>query len=220
MPTLLLRLAGPMQSWGTESKFKIRETNRDPSKSGVIGLCCAALGRAREEDVSDLSELRMGVRIDQEGILSTDFQTAQNVIKADGKSSGTVTSTRYYLADAEFLVGLEGDNLDLLKRIQQALDSPKWQIYLGRKSYLPSKPVFLKDGLKEQQDLETALRQYPLEKKGNDTSDNQRMFILEVPLADADQIRFDQPLGKAFETREFAERGIKTKMAKISTTIT
>jgi len=205
-----------MQSWGTDSKFTIRETNREPSKSGVIGLCCAALGRSREENVSDLAELRMGVRINQEGLLSTDFQTAENVIKANGKSSGTVISTRYYLADAEFLVGLEGDNINLLKQIYQSLDKPKWQVYLGRKSYLPSEPVFLKDGLKEQQDLETALIQYPLDKKRNSLDDNQRLLILEVPAAEADQIRFDQPKGSAYETREFTARGIKMKMVEIN----
>ena len=37
MSTLLLRLAGPMQSWGTDSKFDVRRTGREPSKSGVIG---------------------------------------------------------------------------------------------------------------------------------------------------------------------------------------
>ena len=44
MSTLLLRLAGPMQSWGTDSKFDVRRTGREPSKSGVIGLVAAALG--------------------------------------------------------------------------------------------------------------------------------------------------------------------------------
>ena len=46
MSTLLLRLAGPMQSWGTDSKFDERRTGREPSKSGVIGLVAAALHRA------------------------------------------------------------------------------------------------------------------------------------------------------------------------------
>ena len=45
--TLLLRLAGPMQSWGLESRFDQRDTGREPSKSGVLGLICAALGKPR-----------------------------------------------------------------------------------------------------------------------------------------------------------------------------
>jgi len=48
MPTLLLRLVGPMQSWGTTSRFDQRDTGKEPSKSGVIGLVAAALGIDRE----------------------------------------------------------------------------------------------------------------------------------------------------------------------------
>lgn len=44
MSTLLLRLAGPLQAWGTESKFETRRTEREPTRSGVVGLLMAALG--------------------------------------------------------------------------------------------------------------------------------------------------------------------------------
>ena len=50
MSTLLLRLAAPLQSWGIDSKFDIRRTGREPSKSGVIGLICAALGIKRDDE--------------------------------------------------------------------------------------------------------------------------------------------------------------------------
>src|SRR5438045_3820140 len=107
MHTLLLRLAGPMQSWGTQSRFLVRDTGREPSKSGVVGLLCAALGRGREESVDDLAALAMGVRVDQEGTLGADFHTAggthrrgdrYGVPRADASNAGgTVVSTRYYL---------------------------------------------------------------------------------------------------------------------------
>ena len=74
--TLLVRLAGPMQSWGTQSAFSRRDTGLDPSKSGVIGLLAAALGRPREASVADLAALQMGVRVDHEGVPHTDFHTA------------------------------------------------------------------------------------------------------------------------------------------------
>ena len=48
MATLLLRLAAPLQSWGADSKFEVRKTNREPTKSGVLGLLAAALGYRRE----------------------------------------------------------------------------------------------------------------------------------------------------------------------------
>ena len=55
MSTLLLRLAGPLQSWGTDSKFEVRRTENEPSKSGVIGLVAAALGIRRNEEISELN---------------------------------------------------------------------------------------------------------------------------------------------------------------------
>ena len=65
MDTLLIRLIAPMQSWGVQSNYTVRDTGLEPSKSGVIGLLCAALGRPREADVADLTAVRMGVRIDR-----------------------------------------------------------------------------------------------------------------------------------------------------------
>ena len=49
MATLLLRLAAPLQAWGADSKFETRKTNREPTKSGVIGLLAAALGLERDQ---------------------------------------------------------------------------------------------------------------------------------------------------------------------------
>src|SRR5262245_31630098 len=125
MATILLRLAGPMQSWGTRSRFDDRDTERFPSKSGVIGLLCAALGRSRTAPVDDLAALRMGARADRPGLLATDFHTALTVAKASGASPATVVSRRHYLADAAFLVGLEGDR-SVLASLEQALRQPVW----------------------------------------------------------------------------------------------
>src|ERR1035441_10525032 len=162
MPTLLLRLQGPMQSWGTTSRFDERDTQLEPSKSGVLGLVCAALGRDRTESVDDLAALRMGVRVDREGTPMRDYQTATGVFLALGKvdAKRTVVSPRFYLADAAFLVGLEGQDRILLEGVQRALGSPVWPLALGRKSFVPGLPVLLKDGLWDQ-DLESALGNYP-----------------------------------------------------------
>src|SRR5579859_2469851 len=100
MTTLLLHLSSPLQAWGTQSNFTNRDTGREPSKSGVIGLLCAALGRPRSEPVDDLAGLKMGVRIDQEGIIRTDFQTAGmgGIYKVDGRQGhDLVVSQRYFL---------------------------------------------------------------------------------------------------------------------------
>ncbi len=79
MATLLLRLAAPLQAWGVDSKFETRQSLREPSKSGVIGLLAAALGCPRDLLPEKLLALQMAVRVDQEGQLITDFHTAHGI---------------------------------------------------------------------------------------------------------------------------------------------
>ena len=134
MSTLLLRLAAPLQSWGIDSKFDIRRTGREPSKSGVIGLICAALGIKRDDDemVSQLATLRFGVRVDKEGHFVRDFHMVRS------KKGESYVTNRYYLADAEFLVGFESVDEELLKKIEYALLNPVFPLYLGRRSCPPT----------------------------------------------------------------------------------
>lgn len=163
MATLMLRLVGPMQSWGTTSRFDERDTSKEPSKSGVLGLVAAALGVDRENwaDLEPLCQLRMGVRHDRPGVPKRDYQTAQRVISADGsKVHDTAVTTRHYLADAAFLVGLSGDDRALLDRIHAALADPVWPLALGRKSYVPSEPIWM-PGAVVDADLRTALIEWP-----------------------------------------------------------
>jgi CRISPR system Cascade subunit CasD len=160
MPTLLLRLVGPLQSWGADSRFGERGTLNEPTKSGVIGLLCAAIGRDRAEPIDDLVKLRMGVRVDREGQLVRDYHTALNVPNSAGDSQGTVVSNRWYLADAAFLVGVECADEGQLKRIHMALRSPVWHLYLGRRACLPSEPIWMPDAV-VQDELEFALKSWP-----------------------------------------------------------
>src|SRR5690625_925439 len=118
--TLLLRLVGPQQSWGTSSRFDRRDSELAPTKSGVVGLLAAALGYPRQRDVTDLAALRMGVRVDRRGTLMSDYHTALEVLDTGGKT-GTVVSERHYLADAAFVVGLEGHEPGFLHKVHAAL---------------------------------------------------------------------------------------------------
>ncbi len=206
--TLLLRLTGPMQSWGSDSQFIIRETHLDPTKSGVVGLCCAALGWERSLDLSPFIPLRMGVRIDKPGRIEKDFQTAENVLKATGIGKRNVISERFYLADANFLIGFEGNDIEFLSKVHNALAHPKFNIYLGRKSYVPSEPVYIPDGLLENMNLVDSFKKYPIK---NPTQDSHRIINcnLEVDLVEADQIRYDQLMKNSFITRKYEQRGIK-----------
>lgn len=153
MATLLLRLAAPLQSWGADSKFETRKTNREPTKSGVIGLLAAALGLARDEDqaLQCLNGLHFAVRVDQEGQLLPDYHTANNPTpeqvqkgqKCKASQTKTYVTRRYYLSDAIFLVGLESEDEALLQQLQQALTHPVYPLFLGRRSCPPTLPLCL-----------------------------------------------------------------------------
>jgi CRISPR system Cascade subunit CasD len=149
--TLLLHLAAPLQSWGVSAKFDRRGTERAPTKSGIVGLVTAALGRRRDESVEDLQTLRFGVRVDREGTLLRDYHTAKN------EKTAYVTN-RYYLADAVFLAGLEGDEA-LLRQIHSALRYPAFPLFLGRRSCPPEGRVSL--GIRAGKTLSEALREEP-----------------------------------------------------------
>lgn len=209
MPTLLLRCVAPLQSWDTQSRFGVRTTGREPSKSGVVGLLCAALGRSRTEPVDDLGALRMGVRVDKEGSILRDWHTAQNVLKAGGGIKDTETSTRYYLSDAAFLVGLEGDK-SLLEQLHAALRRPHWMLFLGRKACPPSLPVYLPEGLRDEP-LADALVAYPW--LGSNPHQYQQQEHLRLVLDDDNgpQVRHDHPISFAKGDRQFAPRCVRTE---------
>lgn len=229
MPTLLLRLAGPMQSWGTQSRFTRRDTGAEPSKSGVIGLLCAALGKPRDErpgngwpPLRELASLRMGVRVDRPGTLAMDYHTAggthrrgdeYGVALVGGKGRRTVESRRYYLADADFLVGLESEREDLLRRLDAALARPVWPLSLGRKAFVPGVPVRLPDepplgpGLRPL-GLEEALETYPWTHGADDAPPSLRL-VLDATPETADAVRRDWPL--SFDARDFALRYVRFK---------
>ena len=213
MTTLLMQLVGPMQAWGTTSRFDQRDTGTEPSKSGVIGLVAAAMGidRTNWVDLEPLTKLTMGVRHDRPGIPRSDYQTAgcassDSVMKADGKlSKNGVVSRRDYLADAAFLVGLEGQDLALLQRAHCALNKPVWPLVLGRKSYLPSEPVWIKEGLQEVALLD-ALAAFPWLSSPRPWEEPPLELLVSMESAAGEgRLKMDQPLS-SFAKRRFGAR--------------
>jgi CRISPR system Cascade subunit CasD len=149
----MLRLAAPLQSWGTSSKFVRRNTDRAPSRSGIIGLLAAAQGRRRTDPIEDLLDLRIGVRVEQAGQLERDFQTA----RTRDTAASMPLSYRFYLADAAFVAAIEGPP-SLLDGVRDALLRPVFPLYLGRRSCPPAGPLVL--GVRPG-DLHSALREEP-----------------------------------------------------------
>lgn len=153
--SLALLLDGPLQSWGFSSRFQRRTTELHPTKSGVIGMICAAMGLAKGSDeerdmLPQLAELKMTsiaiprkVQGDAMPVRRLDdFHTVLNTRRAIGRmSDDAVITRRQYLLDARFGVIFEGDGI-VLGRAATALQDPIWGLWFGRKSCIPADPVF------------------------------------------------------------------------------
>lgn len=156
---LALRLSGILQSWGYDSEYAYRNTGIFPTKSAVLGLCCAAKGlrRGSQEEhhfLKSISNCPMtSIAIprkrsigDKTWLLNVrrieDFHTVEKTKTATGKENpNAVITYRQYLCDAGFIVLLEVSE-DIADDLKDKLSDPEWGIWLGRKSCIPSAPVF------------------------------------------------------------------------------
>ncbi len=154
---LALLLDSPLQSWGFSSRFQRRTTEMHPTKSGVIGLICAAMGLAKDSPeerymLPKLAALKMtsiamprkvqGATSPMPVLRLEDYHTVLDTRRASGAmNKDAVITHRQYLLDACFGVIFEGDRL-VLVRAASALKDPIWGVWFGRKSCIPADQVF------------------------------------------------------------------------------
>jgi len=202
-----------MQSWGTTSRFDQRDTGKEPSKSGIVGLLAAALGIDRENwtDLEPLARLSMGIRHDRPGVPKRDYQTAQRIISADrSKIHDTAVTTRDYLADAAFLVGLEGGGRSSMERIHAALRNPVWPLALGRKSYVPSESIWIENAVQDAP-LRDVLARWPWIGSQRKWEELPEKLLVSFESEDGSGVlRMDQPLS-SFAERRFGARFVRSE---------
>ena len=156
---LALYLDAPLQSWGYQSRFDRRTTLAYPTRSGVLGMICAAMGIDRQDDqkLTAFNDVKMEVLIFKAQGRLTDFHTVgggwdkklnpQCVVKKASNGIGnkhtgtTVVTRREYIQNGRFGILMKG-NKELLQSIKEALVNPRWGIWLGRKSCIPAHPIF------------------------------------------------------------------------------
>ncbi|MET7344618.1 type I-E CRISPR-associated protein Cas5/CasD [Streptomyces sp. NPDC005547] len=154
MSGLLLRLAGPLQSWGERSAFSpLRETAPFPTRSALVGMFAAAEGITRSDTASlkKYEQMRLTVRVDRPGTLLDDYHTAgggfpkERTAATSGGSNkdAAVITKRQYLSDAVFVVAVTAPD-NLTERLAAALQRPYWAPYLGRRSCAPDEPFLLR----------------------------------------------------------------------------
>lgn len=149
MKLIKFTLSAPLQSWGEDSRWDFRATAAMPSKSAIIGLLGSCLGYPRgDERLNQLDKaLSVAVRADQPGRVMTDYHTVQGThgefLNAEGKprtGGSTIITPKQYLQGARFTVFLWGTE-ETLNTCYIAMKHPRWTVYLGRKSCVPSVPV-------------------------------------------------------------------------------
>ena len=216
---LVLHLESPLQSWGFDSQYNRRNTGLMPTKSAIAGMCCAAFGLPRGSDkeqefLSSFRTVRMtAIAIPRYGVKKElpvrrlqDYHTVQNTRRANGSiNKDCVLTHRQYLTDAAFGILLGGDSV-LLGEIATALANPKWGIWLGRKTCIPSAPVFV--GLKESRDdaLHLLIGEKPLQSFT-------RQEEVENFVDGRDSLP-DTPVSFASERRMFSPRRVRTLQGK------
>lgn len=165
MQILLLRLAGPLMSFGTTRVDQMGSIQEFPGLSLLAGLLGNALGYSHAE--SDKLEslqacIRYAVRRDRGGARITDYQTVDlgqsflvdtgwttlGVMAERKGASGETTHIRFrdYWADAVFTVALTlrpGKASLSLDDLAHALAEPERPIFIGRKPCLPTEPILI-----------------------------------------------------------------------------
>lgn len=223
MSVLLLRLAGPLQSWGVRGRFVRRTTSPTPTKSAVLGLLAAAEGRRRTDPIEDLLELRFGVRVDQPGTVLQDFHTVSRLTPELPTAKGSLlrneeankVTYRQYLEDAVFLAGVEGKR-ELLAALDDAIRHPRFFLYLGRRSCPPLPPLTL--GVVEGS-LEQALSGQPWQaapwvKRRTTTDDVELEVIIDDP--GGEPLDPDIPLSFGPLRRSHAVRRVRREHVRVA----
>lgn len=198
MSGLLLRLAGPQQSWGERSAFTpVRDTAPFPTRSALIGMFAAAEGIGRgKANLDRYHDLRLTVRVDRPGVRLVDYHTVGGGFPKDrtaatsgGNHKGAaVVTCRHYLADAVFVVAVSGSD-ENIERLAAALTRPHWAPYLGRRSCVPDEPFLLRRHVDDpEEELRTRVplsRTAPRTRNGHDedTDTIAVNFLREQPYA-------------------------------------
>lgn len=164
MDYLVFRLYGPLASWGQAAVGGDRPTGLYPTRSAIVGILAAALGIKRDQE-SRLNELNQSVAIAVKqtvpSSLMRDYHTTQvpsfnKKIKHLTRRSelkenklNTILSSRDYRCDGLWIVAINLKTTDFtLEQIKQALITPVFNLYLGRKSCplgLPLQPRIVCD---------------------------------------------------------------------------
>lgn len=175
---LIFQLYGALASWGDIAVGEYRPSQVQPSKSAITGLLAAALGIVREDDAAHIKlgqHYAVAVCIRAEGELLRDYHTTQvpggnpnyatrrQELIFDKLKLKTILSQRDYRTDAFYQIAIwlvDDDAPYSLEGLKDALQLPKFSLYLGRKSCPAGLPMFPR--IMSGTTLKQAFDKYPL----------------------------------------------------------
>lgn len=163
---LFFTLYAPLAGFGDLAVGERRIGADRPTRSGILGLCAAALGLERDATAALtalLAGLDLALRLDADGRVVQDYHTVQSVeapkrakqpwpTRAAALAAGnvsTLVSQRDYRSDLFVTVALHarpGTDPGLLPRVATALARPVFTLYMGRKACplgLPLRPALV-----------------------------------------------------------------------------
>ncbi|MDE8743063.1 type I-E CRISPR-associated protein Cas5/CasD [Pectobacterium polaris] len=159
---LVFQIYAPLVSWGEVAVGEVRHTSTVPSRSALLGLLAAALG-IRRDDRAALTVFNQYYHVavrplsDRETWLN-DYHTVQmpkenrkvpRYTRRDelrpeaGQSLETMLTSREYRCDAYYHIAISAtpDAPYSLSALRDALLSPVFTLYFGRKSCPPALPL-------------------------------------------------------------------------------
>jgi len=144
MKTLILKTEG-LSAYGLQTFDIHRRVNHFPTRSAIIGLLAAALGITRKEHnkLYELSEsVITAVQVNDAGEKMMDYHTVQNFRSPTGKiQHGTKPTFREYWCDSEHTFAIS-TNDELAKKLCEAVQSPIFTMFQGRKCCPLTRPIF------------------------------------------------------------------------------
>ncbi|HHC08393.1 MAG TPA: type I-E CRISPR-associated protein Cas5/CasD [Actinobacteria bacterium] len=227
--TLTFRIDAPLQSWGLSGRFSHKDTAREPTKSGIVGLIANAMGRDRSDPIGDLASVAVSVRVESEPRTVDDYRTvgsgnADALLRLHGhdpddgyfapaagergaRKKTPIVIHAHHLIDGAYLVALHGEP-ELLHRIATALDAPRRPVYLGRRGFFPVAPF---EPAIVPHSAAATLRSTPWRPPAwwpEDRDPPAKLRLVEpAEPHEATAIRYDEPV--SFAPRRFAPRFVK-----------
>ncbi|MNU42829.1 CRISPR system Cascade subunit CasD [compost metagenome] len=204
MRVLVLKLEGPMASFGDVAVDELRPTATHPFKSMVVGLIGNAMGYKRTEGgrlEALQAAIRMASRIDRQSKIMTDYQTAltnpndpkrpsflgKDVwtsrpvnMRTSNNDKNPIQVYRDYLMDVSVTVAISCTEPGLIDEIAAMIRKPVRPLFLGRKACPPTRPLF--EAIIEADGLVDALRLVP------DTDRRGGLFPIRVEADERDRM--------------------------------